>query len=101
MPPRPFLDAVAARAALLWVFLRLASFAGSAAVGIPYPDALLGAPASALPLSAVVILIMRIELWRKAELVFLANLGCSFTRVAAFVALECALLETVMRLTLG
>lgn len=89
------------RAALLWGFLHAVTSIGSAAEGVPYPQAIVGSSVIALPLYAAVLIVMRVELWRRSELVFLANLGCSFRRVAAFIALVCGTLEVALRLTVG
>jgi hypothetical protein len=92
---------IAARAALLWAFLHVVSLIGGTEGGVPSQGSAAGTlPAAALIL-AVVLIVMRIELWRRSEIVFLANLGCSFNRVALFVGLECAVLETALRLTVA
>lgn len=99
LPPRPFLGTIAIRAALLWAFLHAASSLGGDAEGVPFRQSLVGPPPVAVLVCAVVLVVMRVELWRRSESVFLANLGCSFTRIAAFIVLECIMLESLLRLT--
>jgi hypothetical protein len=100
-PPRPFLVPIAARAALLWTFLHAVAVVGGGPEGVPVSNSIAGTPAAGALILAVVLIVMRIELWRRSEVVFLANLGCSFARVAAFIALECAVLEAALRLTVA
>jgi hypothetical protein len=101
LPPRPFLGAIAVRAAIVWAFLHAVSLVGGNAEGETYSDSIVGTPAAGALILAVVLVVMRIELWRHSEFVFLANLGCSFTRVTWLIALECAVLKTALRLTVA
>ena len=98
-PPRSFLDAVVVRTTVLWVFLRCATGVLSAATeaqlsgtgwegaDAPLSQALAG-PMTAFALFAVILLLLRLEMARRCELVFLANLGYSFRHVGLVVALE-------------
>ena len=99
--PRPFLDAMALRAFLLWAFVRGVTSAGASMNGTPYPRAALVGPTVFVAVLAVVLFVMWIEMGRRAEHLFLANLGRSFRHVALLVTVECAALEIVVRLTLG
>jgi len=101
LPPRPFLDVIARRALVLWMFARGASWAGSDAFGAAYPASLVGPPILSVAVIAVVLLVVRVEIGRRSERLFLANLGCSLVRVAVFVTAECAALESALRLGLG
>ena len=99
LPPRPFLDAIAARVTLVWLLIRGAAAIGSAAMRVPYPEALTG-PLITVPVVVIAVIIaVRFEMWRRSELVFLANLGHSFGRIAALVATQCLVFEVVMRLS--
>ena len=98
LPPRLFLDAIAIRVALVWLLLRAAAAMGSAGMRIPFPEALTG-PLMTVPVVVLlVIFAVCVEMRRRAELVFLANLGYSFGRIAALIAAQCLVLEAVMRL---
>jgi len=101
LPPRPFLDVLVLRTLILWTFVRGVTWAGSGALRIPYPASLVGGPLMPAAVFAVVLLVSRIEMSRKAERLFLANLGCSFSVVAVLVAAECALLEGALRIGVG
>ena len=46
---------------------------------------------------AVIIFVVRVEMWRKSEILFLANLGYSFQRIALLAVGECLLLEVWLR----
>ena len=98
LPPRPFLDAIAIRVALLWLFLRGATGLGSAGSGDPFPESLAGPPITAPFLVSAIVLVLWVEMRRRSELVFLANLGHSFGRIAVFVAAECFAFEVALRL---
>ena len=101
LPPRPFLDAIVMRVLILWMFLRGVAAAGSSAMDIPFPASVVGRPIGTLWLIAVILLVVRVEMWRKSELVFLANLGFSFRRVTLMVLGECLILEVGLRVALA
>jgi len=101
LPPRPFLDAIALRVVVLWFFLRGVSSAGSAALQVPYPQSLIGRPIGAVWIVAVIILLVRVEMWRRREIVFLANLGYSFFRIAMVIVGACVLFEIGLRVAVG
>jgi hypothetical protein len=86
--PRPFLDAVASRVAVLWLIGRT----GLAFVTArePPPEVIL-----ALSLTSAVVLVVWISMRRSSELLFLANLGYSFRGIAVWIAVECVALETL------
>ena len=64
---------------------------------IPYPESLVGSPIGTLFLIAVIVFVVRVEMWRKSEILFLANLGYSFRRIALLSLGECLLLEVGLR----
>lgn len=103
LPPRPFLDAIVTRVLVLWLFLHAASGLGSAAVGMgtPFPQSLIGPPLGTLWIIAVIVLVVRVEMWRRSEIIFLANLGHSFFRIALVIIAEFLLLETGLRVAVG
>jgi hypothetical protein len=101
MLPPPFLGAIARRVALLWTFLHTVGMARAAIEGATGPPSFEGSWATPFAVCAIILVVMRVELWRRAEMVFLANLGCSWTRVAVLVVAECAVLETALRLAVA
>ena len=70
-------------------------------MGAPFPESLSGPPTTVFLLVLAVIVVVRVEMWRRSELVFLANLGHSFGRIAVFVAAECLLFEVALRLAVA
>ena len=50
---------------------------------------------------AVIVLVVRVEMRRKSELVFLANLGHSFRRIALLIIFECLVLEAGVRVAVA
>jgi hypothetical protein len=99
LPPRPFLDVIARRTLLLWAFARGVTWMGTEAV--VDSASLVGPPVLSVAVTGVVLLVTRIEMGRKSERLFLANLGWSLGRLAALVAAECVALESVLRAGLG
>jgi hypothetical protein len=98
LPPRPFLESFAVRVVLVWAFLRAMSLVGASAeagttVLGPLPVALLVAP--------IVVVVMFIDMTRRSELIFLANLGRSFRGMTLVILAICVLAETVLRLSIG
>ncbi len=100
IPPRPFLDAILVRSVVLWVALRGFAGLGSAGMGASLPQALIGPSLAAFYVFAVVLLVIRIEMARRSELIFLANLGYSFLHVSLVVAATCVGLEAILRIAL-
>jgi hypothetical protein len=98
LPPRPFLDTIAMRVALVWSLLRVAAAVGSAGMEVPFPEALTGSLTTVPLIVVLVIFAVCIEMGRRAELVFLANLGYSFSHIAALIAVQCLVFEAVLRL---
>ena len=83
------------------MLIRAAAAIGSAAypIPIPYPQSVTG-PLSTVPVVVLAVIVaVRFEMWRRSELVFLANLGHSFGRIATLVAAQCLVFEVVMRLS--
>lgn len=99
LPPRPFLDALAVRVTLVWLLIRVAAAMGSAAYLTPYPASVTGPLITVPVVVGAVIIAVRFEMGRRSELVFLANLGHSFGKIAALVAAQCLVFEAVMRLS--
>jgi len=96
------LDAIVIRVLVLWLFLHAASGYGSTAiVGTPFPQSLISSPIGTLFLIAVIILVVRVEMRRRSEIIFLANLGHSFRRISLVVVGECLLLEASLRVAVG
>jgi hypothetical protein len=52
-------------------------------------------------LIAVIVLAMRMEMGRRAELLFLANLGHSYRRIGLLVIGECLVLEASLRMAVA
>jgi len=101
IPPRPFVDALVRRTVVVWAGLRTFGSGVAAGSGTSYPEALTGHPITTLWVIGVVVLVVRIELWRQQELVFLANLGYAFPRLAVGVGALCFALDVALRLALG
>ncbi|HIF06610.1 MAG TPA: hypothetical protein EYQ64_06545 [Gemmatimonadetes bacterium] len=97
LPPRPFLDSLVLRVLVMWLFLRGVSYGGSAAMGIPYPQSPIGSPTGTVFLTVVIIFMVRVEMWRRSETLFLANLGYSFRGIALAAFCECVVLEAGLR----
>jgi len=98
LPPRPFLGSITIRVALVWCLIRVAAAMGSVGMGIPGPAALIGSWLTVPVVVLFVMLAVCLEMWRQAELVFLANLGYSFGRIAALITAQYAVFEAIMRL---
>ncbi len=65
------------------------------------PQSLIADPFGTIFLIAVIVLGVRLEMRRRSEIVFLANLGHSFHRIALVVVGECLVLETSLRVAVG
>ena len=90
------------RTAVLWVVLHAVVALASAQAGFaPASESLLGAVVIAIYLLAVILIALRVEMGRRSELVFLANLGFSFLDVSLVVAAVCASLEITLSLALA
>lgn len=100
LPPRPFLDRLVARVVVLWLFFRGVSTFGAVAERVPHHEALVGSPTLPLWVTLAVVLVVRIDMGRRAELVFLGNLGHSFRRIGLWAAFLCVCLEGAFQLLL-
>ena len=90
------------RVLVLWLFLHAASGYGlTAVIGTPFPRSLIPSPIGTFFLIAVIILVVRVEMRRRSEIVFLANLGHSFRRISLVVVGECLVLEASLRVAVG
>ena len=69
--------------------------------GTPLPKSLIPNAGSTLFLIAVIVLVVRLEMRRRSEIVFLANLGHSFRGIALVVVAQCLVLEATLRLAIG
>ncbi len=102
LPPRPFLDAIVVRVLILWLVLHAAaSFGATVMMETPFPESVIPNPISTLFLIAVVTLAVRVEMGRRSEIVFLANLGHSSRKIALVVIGECLVLEAGLRMAVG
>ena len=101
LPPRPFLDAILTRATVLWVVLRIALTMGSTGgVGGEANPIVLGALLSSVSV-VVIATVLWIEMARRGESVFLANLGYSFRHTILIVSVLCVTFEIVAGLIRG
>ena len=90
------------RVLVLWLFLHAASnYGATAMIGTPFPQSLIPSPITTFFLIAVIILVVRVEMRRRSEIVFLANLGHSFRRIALVVVGGCLVLEAGLRAAVG
>ena len=87
------------RVLVLWLFLHAVSWMGSSvAPGVQVPGSWIGGLVSTTWQIALVVFVIRVEMGRKSEIIFLANLGYSFRGIALLVACECLLVEGGLRL---
>ena len=90
------------RVLVLWLFLHGASaWGGTEMLEIPFPQSLIPSPIATVFLIAVIVVAVRLEMGRRSETIFLANLGHSFRRIAAAVVAMCLVLEAGLRVALG
>ncbi len=90
------------RVLVLWLFLHGASGWGSTAMlDTPFPQSLIPSPIGTVFLIAVIVLVVRLEMGRRSEIVFLANLGHSFRRISLVVIAGCLVLEAGLRAAVG
>lgn len=92
-PPRPFLDALAVRGFVLWCVARAVIGAGSSAAAGASLSSATSLVLVGSTVTAVVLATNWIEMWRRGELLFLANLGFASRHVAVFLVLLCGLME--------
>ncbi len=96
------MDAIVLRVLVLWLFLHGASSWGSTALqDIPFPQSLIPSPSGTVFLIAVIVLVVRLEMGRRSEIVFLANLGHSSGKIALLVVGACLVLESGLRAAVG
>ena len=93
LPPRPFLDTILTRVALVWLALHMFSAGFAAMSGGSFSEGLAVGPAGIIWIWGVVLIALRLDLERRSESVFLANLGHSVTRISFLALLECSVLE--------
>ena len=96
--PRPFLGTLVLRVAFLWAFLRSGTSVG---FSLAAPGVEEVSPEASVGVIGVTLLVVWIEMTRRSELLFLANLGRSFAPVAAFVVAQCVGFEALLRLFVG
>jgi hypothetical protein len=99
--PRPFLDAVLVRVAVLWVVLRSVAVLSAVGLGASLSEAVAGTPLGAFYLLVIILVALRLEMARRSELIFLANLGYSFLNVSIIAIVQCVSLDAVLRVTVG
>ena len=99
--PRPFLDVILTRVTVLWIVLRIALTIGSTggAAGSADPI-LLGTLLSSVSI-VVIATVLWIDMARRGESMFLANLGYSFKHTILIVSAVCIAFEIVAGLTRG
>lgn len=98
LPPRPFLDSLLRRVLILWIVLKGMGAAGAAAVYASPARAFASFPVATFWILPVVLLALWIDLARRNEAVFLANLGWSFRRLAVAAAGLVVALDAVVAL---
>lgn len=82
---------------IVWAVLRAVGSVGSSlVVGGSFVQNLAPNWLSFLWITAVVVIVLRVEAGRRQESLFLANLGVSFARVAAFAVVLCAVLDLAL-----
>ena len=103
LPPRPFLDAIVVRVLVLWLVLHAVTSYGATLMteAPPFPQSLIANQVATLFLIGVVVVAVRLEMGRRSEIVFLANLGHSSRKIALVVIGECLVLEAGLRVAVG
>ena len=103
LPPRPFLDAIVVRVLILWLVLHAATSYGAALMeeAPAFPQSLIANYVATVFLILVIILAVRLDMGRRSEMVFLANLGHSSRKIALVVVGECLVLEAGLRVAIG
>ncbi len=97
LPPPPLRSAFVLRVAAVWAFLHGVMAVGSLPMRVPFPRAVVGSPLTTLWLTLAALAVVGIDMWRRRELMFLANLGYSFRHLGLLIAAECVLLDAVLR----
>jgi hypothetical protein len=101
LPPQPFLGAILTRAAVLWIVLRIALTIGSTGgAGGEANPLVLGTLLSSVSI-VIIATVLWIEMARRGESVFLANLGYSFRHTILIVSVQCVTFEIVLGLIRG
>jgi hypothetical protein len=114
LPPRPFLGGIVLRTVVVWALMRSAGAVGTTALmrrvgavggsvgtGSSFVRNLVPNPMSFLWIWGVVAIVLAVELVRRKEAPFLANLGISFRRIAAVAFVLCALLDIALSVGLA
>ncbi len=97
IPPRPFLDTILGRVAIIWLVLRLAVASAGAAEGTSFAQGL-SVPILGVAWTWLAVLVaLQVDLSRRNESVFLANLGHSLPQISILAIAECVALEIVVR----
>ena len=100
--PPPFRRPAVIRTATLWLFLRGVSTSGAVELtGLPLADALRPGVLSYLWMAAFVSGAVWIDMVRRDETVFLANLGISSGHALAFVGAQSLVMDFILRLIIG
>ena len=84
----------------MWAFLRGASGLGVAGGSDTFDGVVLDV-ALALLVDPIVVVIIFIDMTRRSELLFLANLGRSFRGLSVIIVAMCVLLEAALRVAVG
>lgn len=101
LPPGPFLESIGARVLLIWMFLRIVILVGSMMESGSISNSIPASILASCAIASLIIALLFIDMSRRSELLFLANLGHSFRGIALVVVAECAVLETVLRMAVG
>lgn len=96
LPPRPFLDTLARRVVILWIVLKSLGAAGAAAVYSSPVLAFVSFPGGTVWMTSVILLAVWIDMARRNEAVFLANLGWSYRRIAVGTAVLVVVLDAAV-----
>lgn len=89
------------RVVVVWIFLRMAAMVGAASAAGSTANGVLGPVGLALLVDPIVALVLFIDMTRRGELLFLANLGYSFRGLVVGLVGLCLLLEAALRGALG
>ncbi|MEZ4414863.1 MAG: hypothetical protein R3E10_03850 [Gemmatimonadota bacterium] len=101
LPPPPIRRSFVLRVSVVWAFARIITLVGASLESGAGQDSSLGVLPLALLVDPVVVLVVMLDMRRRAELMFLANLGWSLRQIASSAVGACLLMEALLRVVVG
>lgn len=87
------------RAAILWAAFHAAMGYHGWINHVGFPEWMLAGPAAVVAMLAIMLLLLRVDVWRRGELIFLNNLGHSFAPIATVAVVTALTIEFILRVT--